>query len=148
MTKRSPYYSKSMIQDSIFKAYDIRGKYPSEINEGIVGEIVGKFIANQLTRLKSKNLNIVVGHDTRLSSPKIYSSLRNSLKILNFKLKIIPVGISTTPMLYFLVNKHEADFGIMITASHNPKEYNGIKIVGKNAKPISGKEVFNEIKNN
>jgi len=45
-------------------------------------------------------------------------------------------------MLYFLVNKLKADFGIMLTASHNPKEYNGLKIVGKNAIPISGKEIL------
>jgi phosphomannomutase len=135
-----------MNQDSIFKAYDIRGKYPSEINEEIAGEIVAQFLTNN-RRPTTNNIAVIIGHDARLSSPKIYSSLINSLKIKNFKLKIISIGLSTTPELYFLVNKYEADFGIMITASHNPKEYNGIKMVGKNAKPISGKEIYKIISN-
>lgn len=136
-----------MNQD-IFKAYDIRGKYPGEINGEIVGEIVNKFIANQLAKLKAKKLDIIIGHDARLSSPELYKTATETLKNLNIgKIKIISIGLSTTPELYFLVNKHDADFGIMITASHNPKEYNGIKMVGKKSKPINGKEIFKIINN-
>ncbi|MBI5401322.1 hypothetical protein HZB05_00645 [Candidatus Wolfebacteria bacterium] len=113
----------------IFKAYDIRGKYPDEINKVIVFRIVDSLI-------KAKNpKKIVVGHDVRISSPKLYQAVNEALK--NFDIKIISAGLITTPMLYFLVNHHKADLGVVVTASHNPKEYNGLKIVGKNAVPIS-----------
>lgn len=123
-----------MINSNIFKAYDVRGKYPSEINEEAVSEI-----ASGLARNFKKGA-VVVGHDTRLSSPSLYKSVLRSLKIK--KIKIIQVGMMTTPMLYFLVNRLKAAGGVMVTASHNPKEYNGLKVVGPKAAPISGKEVL------
>lgn len=121
---------------SIFRAYDIRGKYPKEINEESVTEIIPAII----NILKPKI--IVVGHDTRLSSPSLYRAAIKELTTNNLRPTTIEVGVATTPMFYFLVNRLKADGGIMITASHNPKEYNGIKIVGKNASPISGKEIL------
>ena len=148
------------LKPSIFKAYDIRGKYPLEINEEIVREIIFSFISklpeaeprrrtSSLRGRQNSRFKIVVAHDARLSSPSLYKALNKNLKIDNSclpvgmgKLKIVPAGMTTTPMLYFLVNKLKADFGIMLTASHNPKEYNGLKIVGKNAVPISGKEIL------
>lgn len=125
---------------NIFKAYDIRGKYPKEINEKVTTKIV-----SVITRdLKPKI--VIVGRDTRLSSPSLYKTVLDLLKANpptgGLKLKTVPAGIITTPMLYFLVNHFNADLGIMITASHNPKEYNGLKIVGKKAIPISGKEIL------
>jgi len=129
------------INSKIFKAYDVRGKYPEEINEEAVFEIVRRF--SKIFRGK-----IVVGRDARLSSPSLYKAvlrgLRGEPKVKSKKLlyplppTLYPVGIITTPMLYFLVNHLKADGGIMVTASHNPKEYNGLKVVGKNARPISG----------
>lgn len=121
---------------NIFRAYDIRGKYPKEINEEAVAEIIPAII-NIL-----KPEIIVVGRDTRLSSPNLYRAAINSIKYKAANSKIIEIGLATTPMFYFLVNHLKADGGIMITASHNPKEYNGLKIVGKNAAPISGKEIL------
>ncbi|MEK7658126.1 MAG: hypothetical protein AAB366_03000 [Patescibacteria group bacterium] len=121
---------------NIFRVYDIRGKYPKEINEEAVAEIIPAII----NILKPKI--IVVGHDTRLSSPNLYRATINSIKRQVSNIKFIKIGTATTPMFYFLVNKLKADGGIMITASHNPKEYNGLKIVGKNAAPISGKEIL------
>ena len=135
------------MDQNIFKAYDIRGKYPSEINEDVVKKIISNFFSQKL-KVKGKKLTVVIGRDTRLSSPDLYEAAINSLKIKNLKLKIILAGLSTTPEMYFLVNKHNADFGIMITASHNPKEYNGIKIAGPKAAPISGKEVYIAINKN
>lgn len=131
----------SSINRKIFKAYDVRGKYPSEINEAAVEEIA-RAVAGHF----GKRAKIVVGHDARLSSPSLYKSVLKSLKANSSlagqaKLKAIPAGIMTTPMLYFLVNELDADGGIMVTASHNPKEYNGLKVVGKKARPISGKEI-------
>lgn len=129
---------------AIFKAYDIRGKYPSEINEAVVEKITAS-LGTYFKRGK-----IVVGHDSRLSSPRLYQA---ALRVLNKTYKsnkshrsyrsygIIPAGMITTPMLYFLVNHFKAVGGIMITASHNPKEYNGLKVVGPKAEPISGIEI-------
>ncbi len=128
--------------NTIFKAYDIRGKYPDEINEKIVSEISAALAKN----LKPKI--IVIGHDARLSSPKLYRVVIKKLKIENLKFKIIEIGLTTTPMFYFLTNHFKADLGIMITASHNPKNYNGLKVVGKNAIPISGKEIYRLVTRN
>lgn len=121
---------------SIFKAYDIRGKYPKEINEAVVEKIT---IA--LARHFKKG-EIVVGHDARLSSPKLYKAVLVALKKENPKLTVVKLGLITTPLLYFLVNRIGSAAGIVITASHNPKEYNGLKVVGKDAEPLSGKEVL------
>jgi len=150
------------LNPSIFKAYDIRGKYPLEINEEIVREIISSFISklktprsrtSSLRGRQNSKLKVIIAHDARLSSPSLYKALNKNLKIDNSclpvgmgKLKIVPAGMTTTPMLYFLVNKLKADFGIMITASHNPKEYNGLKIVGKNAIPISGNEIYKNLR--
>ena len=150
------------LKPSIFKAYDIRGKYPLEINEEIVREIISSFISklktprsrtSSLRGRQNSKLKVIIAHDARLSSPSLYKALNKNLKIDNSclpvgmgKLKIVPAGMTTTPMLYFLVNKLKADFGIMITASHNPKEYNGLKIVGKNAIPISGNEIYKNLR--
>ena len=119
------------INSKIFKAYDIRGRYPSEINEKAVAEI-----AKKLPKLLGNK--IIVAHDARLSSPALYRAV---LKGLQHSDILKNVGMTTTPMFYFLVNKLKASGGIMVTASHNPKNYNGLKVVGKNAKPISGKEI-------
>lgn len=125
-----------MINPSIFKAYDIRGKYPDEINEDSVAEIA-RFLAGHFGKGK-----VVVAHDARLSSPLLYKTVLKTLVTNNSKLITVPVGIATTPMFYFLVNQLKAAGGIMITASHNPKEYNGLKVVGSKAEPMSGKEIY------
>ena len=125
------------INSKIFRANDIRGKYPSEINEDIVFEII--------TKIKSLlGENIIIGFDARLSSSSLYKNALNALEK-DKQIKIFEAGIITTPMLYFLVNKLKASSGIMITASHNPKNYNGLKIVGKNAMSIGGEEIHNII---
>jgi phosphomannomutase len=139
---------------SIFKAYDIRGRYPEEINEEAVAEIA------RVLRKYFRRGKIIVGHDARLSSPQLYRAALSGITnkelgiknlgkrpvIHNSKFIIHAVGMITTPMLYFLVVKLNAAGGIMITASHNPKEYNGLKIVGPNAVMISGKEIWEFMK--
>lgn len=132
----------------IFKANDIRGKYPAEINEDVVFEII-RGVKNIFRN------SVVVGYDARLGSPALYNAVLAGLRFQKdknakkeeSKLKIIEVGMTTTPMLYFLVNKLNGGGGIMITASHNPKQYNGLKIVGKKALPISGEEIYKIISN-
>ena len=124
-----------MNQD-IFKAYDIRGIYPKEVNGRVAYEIgagLGKFFGKG---------RVVVARDGRLGSPLLYRALTRGLKIGNSKLKIVGLGLATTPMFYFLVQKLGAAGGIIVTASHNPKEYNGFKVVGRNAEMISGREVL------
>ncbi|MEK7568314.1 MAG: hypothetical protein AAB498_01640 [Patescibacteria group bacterium] len=123
----------------IFRAYDIRGRYPEKLNEKIVEEI-----APALIKLFAKK-KIVLGRDVRLSSPKLYRTLVKRLSGKN-NIKIIKGGIMTTPMLYFLTVFLKAGGGVMVTASHNPKDYNGLKIVGSVATPISGAEIFKLLK--
>jgi len=118
-----------MSSSKIFRANDVRGIYPSEINEQIVYEIAGS--------IKKLFKTVVVGHDARLSSPSLYEAVIEALK----GKEVFEAGLITSPEMYFLVNELKADGGIMITASHNPKEYNGLKIMGKNAVPMSGKDV-------
>lgn len=118
---------------NIFGAYDIRGRYPREINEKIISEIsqrLGRYFKHK----------IVVAHDVRLSSPKLYQAALKALKAQK-DLKVLSIGLATTPMFYFLVRKLKADGGLMITASHNPKDYNGLKVVDENALSISGWEI-------
>lgn len=153
------------INPKIFKANDIRGKYPSEINKKVISEIVrclvlyfeSKFNPALYEKCGTK-FKIVVAHDARLSSPSLYraaikgimnyeSGIKNkkiSKKFIihNSKFIILKAGLATTPMFYFLVKKLKASAGIMITASHNPKNYNGLKIVDKNALPISGQQIL------
>lgn len=128
---------------SIFKAYDIRGIYPTDINEGIVTTI-GKACAHLLG-----NGEIVVAHDIRHGSPEMMAVLEASISAEALKLgktvSIRAVGFSTTPMFYFLVNNYNAAGGCMVTASHNPKNYNGVKMVGPKAKMISGTEVLEAV---
>ena len=123
----------------IFKAYDIRGRYPDEIDESAVQEIVSVASVHWLKEVE--NPIIVVGHDARLSSPSLYRAALQALKQSALGAKIHAVGLITAPALYFFVNHFQADGGIIITASHNPKEYNGLKIVGAKAVPISGEEI-------
>ena len=117
---------------SIFRAYDVRGRYPSEINERIVSDI-----AHGLTHFFPQGA-LLVGHDARLSSPKLYRAV---LQGLSARSKVLPIGIATTPMFYFLVNHLKGVGGIMVTASHNPKEFNGLKVVRAGAMPVNGREI-------
>ncbi len=131
---------------NIFKAYDVRGRYPDEINEEVVARIARGLAAHwsksQVANRKSQQITIVVGHDARLSSPALYKAVQDSFEVRSSKfLVVMPVGLITTPMLYFLVNHHKAAGGIMVTASHNPPDWNGIKAVREQAMPISGKEL-------
>jgi phosphomannomutase len=117
----------------IFKAYDIRGIYPSELDEEIVYKIGKAYV--QLTQAKT----IVVGQDMRTSSPALFEALTRG--ITEMGANVISIGPCTTPMFYFTVTQLNADAGMMITASHNPAQYNGIKMVKEGAKPFGGQEI-------
>lgn len=122
--------SNNNIDSSIFKAYDIRGIYPEQINEQM---------AYQIAQAYCKFINpktVVVGRDVRLSGPALLENLKKGL--IDFGINVIDIGTVTTDMMYFGVVHTKADGGLMVTASHNPKEYNGIKMVRAKAAPISG----------
>ncbi|MDD5415592.1 MAG: phosphomannomutase/phosphoglucomutase [Candidatus Daviesbacteria bacterium] len=119
---------KSIPPENIFKSYDIRGIYPTEINEQFAVPITRAIYKLLLNQLESKGpLTVAVGRDMRLSSPTIFEAVSKTLVKLGAK--VIDLGIVSTPTFYFAVFKNKYDGGLQITASHNPKEYNGIKIV-------------------
>ena len=122
----------------IFKAYDVRGIYPEEINAGTVKQIGNATVSF----LKAKTM--VVGEDARLSSPELGQAAISG--ITSAGCDVYDIGQCTTPLFYFSVNKLGADGGIMVTASHNPPEYNGLKIVGEKSRPISMDTGLLEIK--
>ncbi|MEK7647186.1 MAG: phosphomannomutase/phosphoglucomutase [Patescibacteria group bacterium] len=130
---------KIKLNPIIFKAYDIRGIYPEEINQEAAYRIGVAFCRYLLKKTKKKNLKIVVGKDARLSSPELCKAFVNGC--LDTSADVVEIGLSTTPMMYFAVNFLKADGGAVITASHNPSEYNGIKLVGNGALPVSPAEI-------
>jgi phosphomannomutase len=130
------------INPSIFKTYDIRGVYPSEVNEEVahwLGAAFVKFIK------PNKNKIFVVGRDNRLSSLPLEKKLIEG--ILYMGGKVIDLGLTTTPMFYWAVKHFKAEGGIQVSASHNPPEYNGFKMVKKDSIPISSLSGLLDIKN-
>lgn len=125
------------VNPSIFKAYDIRGTYPDQIN-GEVAYLIGFSLASYL-----KARAIAVGRDMRLSSDELFDGLARGIN--DYGVDVIDLGLVSTDGLYFAVGKFGYDAGVMITASHNPKEYNGFKICRKNAEPLSGHDGLNDV---
>jgi phosphomannomutase len=121
-----------------FKAYDIRGKLGEELNEDIVYRI-GRAYA-QFLQPKS----VVVGGDVRLTSKALKNALSNGLR--DEGVDVIDIGMAGTEEIYFATSYLKTDGGIEITASHNPIDYNGMKLVRANSKPISGDTGLNDIK--
>ena len=121
---------------NIFREYDIRGVYPVDLNEDIYFEI-GNAIASKCNQLSIDS--IVLGRDGRLSGKSLMNALENSL--INNGINVENIGIVTSPLLYYAAKKHSSKSGIMVTGSHNPKEYNGIKMIIDD-EPVSGKEIF------
>jgi phosphomannomutase len=126
------------INPSIFKAYDVRGLYPSEVNEEAARQI-GRAFVHYLDASR-----IAVSRDMRLSSPSVAQAFIEGA--LGQGADVVDYGMMGTDMLYYAVARDEHDGGVQITASHNPKEYNGIKMVGRGAFPLSGDEGINDIR--
>ncbi len=136
------------LNEKIFRAYDIRGVYPEEINSDVVSLVAGCLAGIYKKGASAKRrLKVVVGYDARLSSPALYSAAIKAFKRLP-KIEVVEGGIMTTPMIYFLINYLKADGGIIITASHNPLKYNGLKMSKKNAEPLNGFQVLKILKKN
>lgn len=126
------------IDPSIFKAYDIRGTYPEQLNADVAYHI-GYHLAGILGPK-----NVAVGRDMRDSSPELFENLARGIN--DAGVDVIDLGLVSTDGLYFAVGKFGYEAGMMITASHNPKEYNGFKVCGKGAVPVSGDEGLAEIR--
>lgn len=125
-----------IISRNVFRGYDIRGIYPTEINAD-AAEKIGKGFA---TLMKEKGeTKIIVGHDIRLSGEDLFASLADG--ITSTGLDVINIGLCATPTSYFARELFGVKPSIMITASHNPKEYNGFKICGLGRDTIYGEEI-------
>ncbi len=122
---------------SCFKAYDIRGRVPEELNADLAYQ-TGRAFAAQLSPKQ-----VVIGYDIRLESPEIAKGLMQGL--VDSGVDIIDIGLCGTEEVYFATPFYKADGGIMITASHNPKGYNGMKLVASGSVPISGDSGLREI---
>lgn len=123
---------------SAFKAYDIRGRVPAQLNSRFAEQLGRAFVA--VTGAK----RVVVGYDIRLSSPELAESLRRGLTAAGAD--VLDIGLGGTEQVYFSAFHYDVDGGIMVTASHNPEDYNGMKLVGKGSRPISSDNGLLEIK--
>ena len=128
----------SPTQLTCFKAYDIRGKLGEELNTEIAYRIGRAF--SQHTKAK----NVVVGGDVRLTSEALKQALSNGL--MDGGTNVIDIGLCGTEHIYFATSYLNCDGGIVVTASHNPIDYNGMKLVREHSKPISGDTGLFEIK--
>src|SRR5690606_13847997 len=113
-----------------FKAYDIRGQIPNDLNPDIayrIGNATVEF-------LDAKTM--VLGRDIRLSSGEFADAVAAGVR--EAGADVLDIGVGGTEMVYFATGDMQADGGIMVTASHNPADYNGLKLVREQARPISG----------
>ena len=137
-------YIHQMIQSiSCFKAYDIRGRLPDELNEDIAYRI-GRAYAESI-----RPTSVIVGRDIRLSSDSLATALINGLR--DSGVNVYDIGLSGTEEVYYATFAYQdagqvMDGGIMVTASHNPKDFNGMKLVRELSKPVSGDTGLNDIK--
>ena len=126
------------VEMSCFKAYDIRGRVPEELNEDVAYRI-GRAYAQLLQSDK-----VVVGRDVRPSSEPLAQALMRGLT--EGGADVLDIGLCGTEEVYFATSFAKADGGIMVTASHNPADWNGMKLVREESKPISGDSGLNEIR--
>ena len=126
------------VPPGIFKAYDIRGLYPSEVNDD-AARLIGRAFVSYLDAKR-----IAVSRDMRLSSPGMAAAFIDGAR--EQGADVVDYGLAATDMLYFAVVRDGLDGGAQITASHNPKEYNGIKMVRREAFPLSGDAGIGEIR--
>lgn len=134
-----------MVMDpSVFKAYDIRGVYPDKLDEELAYKISRAFITLLQKENPGRKLKIIIGRDMRLSSPQLTKSLIRG--IVEQGADVVDIGLASTPTFYFAVAYYGLDGGMQVSASHNPKEYNGIKMVRRHAVPVSGDTGIMDVK--
>ena len=112
---------KNNIDPSIFRTYDIRGVYPEQLNEEVLSHIVRAYAF-----LYPQAKKIVLACDSRLSSPSLAKAAAKTL--VKEGREVINIGIAPDPLFYYSIFHHHFDGGIMISGSHNPKEYNGVML--------------------
>jgi len=127
-----------MLDPRVFKAYDIRGIYPDELDEAGAYAIGRAYVDEFEPRA------IAVGRDMRLSSPSIAEAVMRG--VADSGADVVDVGMVGTEMVYFAVGDLDLEGGIMVTASHNPKEYTGMKIVRRGALPVGGDSGLMEVR--
>jgi len=126
------------VDDSIFREYDIRGIVGENLDEQFACQLGQAFAIHLKKALGKENLTVSIGYDARLSSKDLFSALCYGFNTQS--VKVIDIGLVATPVAYFSLFNLDIDGGIMITASHNPPQYNGFKLsVGKNT--IFGEEI-------
>ena len=126
------------IKIDCFKAYDVRGQIPNQLNPDVayrIGNATTKF-------LNAKRM--VLGRDIRLSSEELADAVAAGIR--EAGAEVLDIGLGGTEMVYFGTSHLKADGGIMVTASHNPADYNGLKIVREEAKPVSGDSGLEDIR--
>jgi phosphomannomutase len=126
------------IAPGIFKAYDIRGLYPAEVDAEVYRRIGRAFVAYLQAR------HIAVGRDCRLSSPELAAAFVEGARTEGAA--VTDIGVVSTDMLYYYVARHGLEGGAIVTASHNPKEWNGVKMVRRGALALSGDAGIREIR--
>lgn len=122
-----------------FKAYDIRGRVPDQLNVDIayrIGRATAAYLMDSPEALEGVEPKIVVGHDIRLSSPELSKAVSEGIR--DAGLGVVLIGQCGTEEVYFATSHLNACGGVCVTASHNPKDYNGMKLVRKHSMPISG----------
>lgn len=129
--------------DAIFKAYDIRGIHGQDFDDNFAKDLGLAYTAFR-QKEGGQKMKIVVACDMRLSSPTLKEQLIAGL--LESGTDVVDIGLTSTPAFYFAVAKHGYDGGIMVSASHNPKQWNGFKLVRERSIPISGETGIQEIK--
>jgi phosphomannomutase len=127
-----------VLDPSVFKAYDIRGLYPAELDED------GAYRVGRAYAEHFEPRAVAVGHDMRTSSPPMYGAVVNG--VADAGSDVVELGLVGTEMLYHAVSELSLDGGICVTASHNPKEYTGMKIVRRGALPVGGDSGLAEIR--
>src|SRR6478735_10899684 len=127
-----------MLDPKVFKAYDVRGIYPAEIDEDGARAIGRAFVEEFAPK------RIAVGHDMRVSSPGMAAAA--ILGAAEAGADVLDLGLVGTEMVYFAVGELGLDGGIAVTASHNPKDYTGLKIVRGGALPVGGESGLLEIR--
>ncbi len=123
---------------SCFKAYDLRGRVPDQLNPDLA-ERIGRAYVDVTGARK-----VIVGYDIRLSSPEIADALSSGLMAAGAD--VFDIGLCGTEHVYFATSHFGMDGGIMVTASHNPRDHNGMKLVGPQSRPISSDNGLNDIR--
>ena len=134
------------ISPDIFKAYDVRALYPSELNE-TAARLIGRAYVAYLESAepgRTEPLRIALTRDMRTSSPSLAKAFVEGAR--EQGANIVDFGMAATDMLYFAVAEHGFDGGVQVTASHNPGHYNGMKMVRRDAVPLSGDAGISDIR--